>query len=373
MTLPLKGTWSDELRSQTNLTHNCRCAIPGWVMLSLKGCWLCVGLQRLSVCLPSFQPLWGLINPQTWWLISPLYIFVNINEDINRKTPSCAELPNFLKLVCTLYCCLSLPSTKQRYYWPFDSRGGERRLPIRIPIWHPACPFSSSEKQAQDESVSEAQWTMLWTRSYCSAALKKIPFFWQKHSSIYFPSRGTLQSPQTISCLITAQEFVMSDFSYLLASFSALFNVSFNKTYWHGVPCCTTGSCPKYSRKQVSRLNKVKIRTVLKGISKAHVYMLNETGYNDFLSIKDSFQLWVVMIFLKIIIITSQKTLAAVGILTLPNYTANKGSRENVRVKWRPTANPNTLDLPLSKWAGQKPSGSCQRGMRLWNELPTDC
>lgn len=78
------------------------------------------------------------------------------------------------------------------------------------------------------------------------------------------------------------------------------------------------------------------------------------------------------MIFFKIII-TSQKTLAAVGTLTLPNYTANKGSGENVSVKWRPTANPNTLDSPLSKWAGQKSSWSCQRGMRLWNELPTDC
>lgn len=207
----------------------------------------------------------------------------------------------------------------------------------------------------------------------CCTQKNPFLFFWQKHSPIYFPSRGTLQSPQTISRLITAQEFVMSDFSYLLASSSALFNVSFNKTYWHGILCCTTGSCPRYSQKQVSRLNKVKIRTVLKGISKAHVYMLNESSYNDFLSIKDSFQLCVVMIFFKIIIITSQKTLAAVGILTLPNYTANKGSRENVRVKWRPMANPNTLDPPLSKWAGQKPSGSCQRGMRLWNELPTDC
>lgn len=165
----------------------------------------------------------------------------------------------------------------------------------------------------------------------------------------------------------------MSDFSYLLVSSSAhLFDFSFNKTHWHGLLCCTTGFCPKQSQKKVWKLNKVKVRTVLKGISKAHVYMLSETGYNDFLSIKDSFQLWVVMIFFKIII-TSQKTLAAVGTLTLPNYTANKGSGENVSVKWRPTANPNTLDSPLSKWAGQKPSWSCQRGMRLWNELPTDC
>lgn len=45
------------------------------------------------------------------------------------------------------------------------------------------------------------------------------------------------------------------------------------------------------------------------------------------------------MIFFKIII-TSPKTLAAVGTLTLPNYTANKGSSENVRVKRRPKANP---------------------------------
>jgi len=51
-----------------------------------------------------------------------------------------------------------------------------------------------------------------------------------------------------------------------------------------------------------------------------------------FLSIKDSVQICVVMIFFKIII-TSPKTLAAVGTLTLPNYTANKGSRENVRLK----------------------------------------
>lgn len=164
-----------------------------------------------------------------------------------------------------------------------------------------------------------------------------------------------------------------SDFSYPLVSSSFhLFNVSFNKTRWHVPPCCTTGFCSKQSWKQVSKRNKVKIRTVLKGISKAHVYMLSETDYNDFsFHQRDSFQLWVVMIFFKIIII-SPKTLAAVGTLTLPNYTANKGSREDVRVKRRPRANPNTLDPPLSNWAGQKPSWSCQRGMRLWNELPTD-
>lgn len=79
-------------------------------------------------------------------------------------------------------------------------------------------------------------------------------------------------------------------------------------------------SVPNEVKSKLQSLNKVKIRTTLKAIIKAHVYMLGETSYNDFsFHQRHSFQLWVVMS-------PSPKTLAAVGTSALPNDTAGRTS-----------------------------------------------
>lgn len=213
----------------------------------------------------------------------------------------------------------------------------------------------------------------VWMRSYRNAVIKKSFFFFFGRSTVPLISPVRKLSDCHRQCVI-----YHGPTHYRLISPTFLFPPHSIYLIFHLTKCI--GIFPHVAP-QASVLIKVESKfqgsTRLKlgqslRASAKHMFTCSmKSATMIFLSIKDSFQLWVVMIFFKIII-TSPKTLAAVGTLTLPNYTANKGSRENVRVKRRPTANPNTLDPPLSNWAGQKPSWSCQRGMRLWNELPTD-
>lgn len=156
-------------------------------------------------------------------------------------------------------------------------------------------------------------------------------------------------------------------FCLLIPSLFNLFDVSFNTTHKQVPLCCTPSFSPK-NPKQISKLNKVKnrLKTVLKGISTClH-------GYNDFPFHRGhSFQLWLVRSFFRVII-PSPQPLAAGGTLNPPKLHINFGRGEDVTGNPRPRANPNTLDPPLHHGAGQKPPRTCQRGMRPWNELPTD-
>lgn len=130
--------------------------------------------------------------------------------------------------------------------------------------WHPAYLFSSSRKQAQNGSVSQAQQTMCMKGDFQQ-------IFWQKHGPIYFLSTRTLWLSQIMCCFTMAYP-LLSDFSCLLVSFSFhLFHVLFNKTHWHAPPCCTTSLCSKKSEKEVSKVNKLKLGQSFRASAK-HIF-----------------------------------------------------------------------------------------------------
>ena len=202
---------------------------------------------------------------------------------MNRKPPSSDKLTNFVKLIGSQYQYVLYPSIKQEYYWPFDSKGGEEMIAY-FHIWHWAYLLCSPENRFKMDLFLKLirPHTNRELQHCCSQKVFVFFFFFflAEAWSHLFPQ---YRSPQIVTmCYLPWPYPLSSDFSCLLLSSFHLFNVSFNKTHWHVPTCCTTGFCSSQSRKEVSRLNKVKIRTVLKGISKAHVYMLNETGYNNF-------------------------------------------------------------------------------------------